>query len=385
MSGTAPEVTAPVVLVACDKFKSTLVATEVAERIHAGVLAAAPRAEVRRVPVADGGDGTVDAALAAGFEACQITVTGPTGDPRRARYARRGGTAVVEMAETCGIVHLPRGELAPLTASSRGLGEAMRIALDEGCTELVLGIGGSASTDGGTGMLAALGVRLLDRDGHEIPDGAEGLDSLASVDLSGLHPRVHEVAVTVACDVNNPLLGDRGTTAVFGPQKGVTAQLRPRVDAGLERLADLLTRATGRDERDRPGAGAAGGVGYAALQVLGATMRPGVELVLDLVGFPELARGVDLVITGEGSLDEQSLMGKTPVGVAHASARAGVPVVAVCGRSLLGEGQAETAGIRRVYALTHLEPDTARCMTEAGPLLQELAALVTRDLLDGRV
>lgn len=205
------------------------------------------------------------------------------------------------MAETCGIVHLPRGELAPLTASSRGLGEAMRIALDEGCSELVLGIGGSASTDGGTGMLAALGVRLLDRAGHEIPDGAEGLDTLASVDLSGLHPRLREVAVTVACDVNNPLLGDRGTSAVFGPQKGVTAQLRPRVDAGLERLADLLTRATGRDERDRPGAGAAGGVGYAALQVLQATMRPGVELVLDLVGFPELASGADLVITGEGS------------------------------------------------------------------------------------
>lgn len=376
---------APRVLVACDKFKGSLVATEVAERIAAGVREQAPQADVRSVLVADGGDGTIDAALVAGYEERVVTVAGPVGEPRRARYALKDGTAVVEMAETCGIVHLPRGELAPLDASSRGLGEAMRTALDEGCTALVLGVGGSASTDGGTGMLAALGARLLDAEGRDVPDGARGLETLASVDLSGLHPRLAEVDVTVACDVNNPLLGDQGTSAVFGPQKGVTADLRLQVDEGLARYADLLTAQTGHDERERPGAGAAGGVGYAALQVLGATMRPGVELVLDIVGFEDLARGADLVITGEGSLDEQSLMGKTPVGVAEAASRVGVPVVAVCGRTLLADGQAEASGIRRVYALTQLEGDTARCMAEAGPLLEELAGLVTRDLLDGRL
>ena len=377
---TVPE---PVVLVACDKFKGSLVATEVAERITVGVRGVLPGATVRTLLVADGGDGTIEAALVAGYEGRTTTTSGPTGRPLQARYAVLGATAVVELAETCGIVHLPGGRLEPLTSTSRGVGEAVRAALDEGCAEIVLGIGGSASTDGGTGMLSALGVRFLDASGHEIPDGAGGLASLASVDLSGLHPGLADARVVVACDVNNPLLGDRGTAAVFGPQKGVTAQLRPQVDAGLDRLADLLAEAIGRDSRDEPGAGAAGGVGYAALQVLDAEMRPGVELVLDLVGFVEQADGADLVITGEGSLDEQSLMGKTPVGVAEAAARVGVPVVAVCGRSLLADGQAEASGIRRVYALTDLEPDPARCMSEAGPLLEALAGTVARDLADG--
>ena len=375
----------PVVLVACDKFKGSLVATEVAQRVAVGVRRALPDATVRSLLVADGGDGTIEAALGAGYEARTTTTSGPTGRPLQARYAVLGATAVVELAETCGIVHLPDRRLEPLTSTSRGVGEAVRAALDEGCAEIVLGIGGSASTDGGTGMLSALGARFLDASGHEIPDGAGGLATLDRVDLSGLHPALAGARVVVACDVNNPLLGDRGTAAVFGPQKGVTEQLRPQVDAGLERLADLLAEATGRDTRDEPGAGAAGGVGYAALQVLDVEMRPGVELVLDLVGFAEQVDGADLVITGEGSLDEQSLMGKTPVGVAEAAARAGVPVVAVCGRSLLAGGQAEAAGVRRVYALTDIEPDLARCMSAAGPLLEELAAAVARDLADGRL
>ncbi|AKT50445.1 glycerate kinase [Arsenicicoccus sp. oral taxon 190] len=376
---------APVVLVACDKFKGTLVAEEVAARIAAGVRAEAPQATVRSLLVADGGDGTIEAALAAGYSPRTVTVAGPVGKPRPAWYAVKGSTAVVELAETCGIVHLPRGELAPLTATSRGVGEAMREALDDGCEELVLGIGGSASTDGGTGMLSALGARFLDAEGQEIPDGAGGLALLERVDLSGLHPRLAQVRLVVACDVNNPLLGRQGAAAVFGPQKGVTEQLRPQVDAGLTRLADLLAAATGRDVRDQPGAGAAGGVGYAALQVLGARMRPGVELVLELAGFAEQAAGADLVVTGEGSLDEQSLMGKTPMGVADAAGRLGIPVVAVCGRSQLAPGQAEARGIRRVYALTQIEPSTARCLAEAGPLLQELAGIVTRDLVQRRL
>ena len=221
----------PRVLVAPDKFKGSLPALAVAEAVATGVRRVRPEVEVATLPVADGGDGTLDAALASGFERVDVTVTGPTGEPVRTAYARRDGTAVVEMADACGLSRLPGGTPSALDASSRGLGEAVAAALDAGCRSLVIGIGGSASTDGGAGMVAALGGRLLDADGKPLPDGGAGLDRLARLDLEGLHPALAETEVVVACDVDNPLTGPHGAAAVYGPQKGASLDDVARLDA----------------------------------------------------------------------------------------------------------------------------------------------------------
>lgn len=360
------------VLVAPDKFKGSLRALGVADAVAAGLRRARPDVEVGTLPVADGGDGTLDAALAAGFERVDVTVTGPTGEPVRTAYARRGSTAVVEMADACGLSRLPGGELAGLTASSRGLGELLAAALDAGCQDVVMGIGGSASTDGGAGLVAALGGVLLDADGRPVPDGGVGLESVDRVDLSGLHPALRESRIVVACDVDNPLTGPRGAAAVYGPQKGLGPDDVPRLDAALGRWAKLVAAATARDERDRPGAGAAGGVGFAAVAVLGAELRPGIELMLDLLDFDGAVSGATLVVTGEGSLDAQSLHGKAPVGVARAAAAHAVPVVAVCGRRDLDDRALHAAGINAAYALLDVEPDPRTCMREAARLLERL-------------
>lgn len=366
------------VLIACDKFKGSLTAHEVIEHLEAGLHEGAPGVEVRSVIIADGGDGTLDAAEVAGFEPVPITCSGPTGEPVHTRYVRRGDEAVVEMADACGLVRLPGGERRALDATSRGLGEVIAAALDAGVTRLVIGIGGSASTDGGAGMLSALGARFLDADGHELPPGGGALVDLASVDLSGLNPALARTAVTVACDVDNPLLGEHGAAAIFGPQKGASPEDVAHLDAGLARLSSLVAQATGKDVAGEPGAGAAGGVGWAALAILGAQMRPGIEIVLDLNEFDRIVDGARLVVTGEGSLDLQTLLGKAPAGVAQAARRAGVPIVAVCGRAMLDEAEAQEAGFERLYRLTDLEPDEQTCMRDAGPLLRRLAADVAR-------
>lgn len=381
--------TAPHVVVACDKFKGSLTAHEVIAALDEGLRAGAPEVAVRSAIIADGGDGTLDAAYQAGYRRVPFTCAGPTGEPVQTSYAvlpadsgrPEEATVVIEMADACGLNRLPGGVLAPLTASSRGLGQVIRAALDEGYRRLVIGIGGSASTDGGAGMLAALGVRLLDVDGDPVPEGGGGLEGLASVDLSGLHPAVADASITVACDVDNPLLGARGAPAIFGPQKGCTPDDIAHLDVWIGRLAALVAEQLGRDEAPSPGAGAAGGVGWAALSVLGARMRPGIELVLEFAHFDALVAGARLVVTGEGSLDQQTLLGKAPAGVAAAARRAGVPVVAVCGRALLTQEEAREAGFEAVYALTDLEPDPAVCMRDAGRLLRELAERVARERL----
>jgi glycerate kinase len=362
----------PRVLVAPDKFKGSLPASGVAEAVAAGVRRHRPDAEIVTLPVADGGDGTLEAALANGFERVDVVVSGPTGEPVSTAYARRGDTAVVEMADACGLSRLPGGTLQPLTASSRGLGEAVAFALDAGCREIVIGIGGSASTDGGAGLVSALGAVLLDESGAELPDGGAALARLHELDLTGLHPTLHDAKLVVACDVDNPLTGPRGAAGVYGPQKGLIGDDVPSVDAALARWADLVAQVTGADRRDAPGAGAAGGVGFATVALLGAELRPGIRLMLDLLGFEDAVGGCDLVVTGEGSLDEQSLHGKAPVGVAQAAAGHGVPVVAVCGRRLLDFDALEAAGISAAYALLDIEPDTETCMREPAPLLEAL-------------
>ncbi|MGW3989845.1 glycerate kinase [Streptomyces sp. NPDC004830] len=370
-------------LVAADKFKGSLTAVEVAERVTAGLRHVLPDLRVEALPVADGGDGTVAAALAAGFERREVRVAGPLGDEVTAAYALREGTAVVEMAEASGLQRLPEGVFAPLTASTRGSGELLRAALDAGARTIVFGVGGSATTDGGAGMLAALGARFLDAEGRPVPPGGGGLAELATADLSGLDPRLADVELVLASDVDNPLTGPKGAPAVYGPQKGASPDDVAALDAALAHFAKVLEETAGPEAAAyaaSPGAGAAGGIGYGAL-LLGARFRPGIEVMLDVLGFAPALDHADLVITGEGSLDEQTLHGKAPAGVATAARAAGRDVVAVCGRLALPPEVLGRAGIRRAYPLTDEEPDVAKCIAEAGPLLERVARRIAQDFL----
>lgn len=370
------------VLVASDKFKGSLTAAAVGEAVSAGIRGVCPTTEVVVVPVADGGDGTLAAAIAAGYHPVPVMASGPTGERVATRYARRGDRVVVELAEVSGLSQLSGG-LAPLTASSRGTGEVIAAALDAGCRQIVLGIGGSASTDGGAGLISALGCRLLDAGGGEIADGGAALEHIERLDLSGLHPCLADAEIVVACDVDNPLTGAHGAAAVYGAQKGASPDDVGRLDGALGRWADVVAVAIGSDRRDAPGAGAAGGVGFAAIALLGAQLRPGIDLIFELVGFHRQLAGARLVVTGEGSLDEQTLHGKAPAGVAAAARAAGIPVVAVCGRSLLTTEQLLAAGISAAYSLEDLEPDVQRSMTNAAPLLEQLAGRIAVDHLVG--
>ncbi|MEU1271035.1 glycerate kinase [Streptomyces sp. NPDC005799] len=370
-------------LIAADKFKGSLTAVQVAERVTAGLRRAVPGLEVEALPVADGGDGTVDAAVAAGFERREVRVAGPLGQEVTAAFALRAGTAVVEMAEASGLQRLPRGVFAPLTASTYGSGELLRAALDAGARTIVFGVGGSATTDGGAGMLSALGARFLDADGEPVPPGGGGLAELASADLSDLDPRLADVELILASDVDNPLTGPTGAPAVYGPQKGASPDDVEILDSALAHYAKVLEETAGvhaAENAASPGAGAAGGIGYGAL-LLGARFRPGIEVMLEVLGFAPALEWATLVITGEGSLDEQTLHGKAPAGVAAAARAADKEVVAVCGRLALPPEALGRAGIRRVYPLTDAEPDVAKCIADAGPILERVAEQIGRDFL----
>ncbi|QMU71360.1 glycerate kinase [Streptacidiphilus sp. P02-A3a] len=363
------------VLLAPDKFKGSLDAPGVADRLSAGLRRVLPGLRVSSLPVADGGEGTVDALVHCGFRRHTATATGPTGRPVRARYALRDGTAVVELAQASGLALLPPGVRAPLLASSRGTGELIRAALDAGARGIVLGLGGSACTDGGTGLLSALGARFSDAEGRPLPDGGGALGALAHADLTGLDPRLADTELVLATDVGSPLLGDDGAAALFGPQKGADPAEVAQLEAGLARLVRVLTRAGvpgAGAAASLPGAGAAGGAGYGALACLGARRRPGIDVVLDAAGIDDRLREATLVVTGEGSLDAQSLHGKAPVGVARRAGRHGVPVVAVCGRLELTPEQVAAAGFTACYPLSALEADPRRSIAEAATLLESL-------------
>src|SRR6266545_1524114 len=369
------------VVVAPDKFKGSLGAAAVALAVADGLRAAVPGIDAREHPVADGGDGTVEAAMSAGFARKEVPCTGPTGDAVTAALAVRDEIAVVELAEASGLRRLPGGRLAATTATSRGTGELIRAALDLGCRQVVLGLGGSACTDGGAGMIQALGGRLLDAAGAELALGGASLADLDRLDLSGFDPRVAGTEFVVASDVDNPLLGPYGTAAVYGPQKGASAAEVALLDAALARWAAAARAATGVDAASV--AGAAGGVGFAAVVFLGAELRSGIEYLLDLLEVRSALPGARLVVTGEGSLDEQTLRGKAPAGVAAAARAAGVPAVAVAGRNTLPASVLESAGIAQAYTLSEIEEDPERSMREPVPLLRRLAGRIAADWLGG--
>ncbi|WP_427129041.1 glycerate kinase [Pseudarthrobacter sp. S9] len=383
------------VIIAPDKFKGSLSAPEVTRHLETGLQAATGgNLEIIRIPVADGGEGTLDAAVGSGFTRRSAVVSGPTRQPLRAEFAVRGREAVIEMAAASGLAVLPglgQNSGAPDSASatgatSLGTGELIRAALDAGCRQIILGVGGSANTDGGAGVLQGLGAKLLDADGRELPPGGAALARLARIDLTGFDARLDEARFVLASDVDNPLLGPEGAPAIFGPQKGATAADVAILDAALGNFVRVLAAEIGPRAllaAEAPGAGAAGGVGYAAIAVLAARRRPGIDVVLEFTGLNERLAGAALVITGEGSLDEQSLLGKTPIGVARAAALAGVPVVAVCGRTTLAPERLREAGFSSVHTLTELESNVDTCIAEAGPLLEQLGRRIGSQLSAG--
>ncbi|MEC3958233.1 glycerate kinase [Nocardia sp. CDC153] len=364
------------VLLAPDKFKGSLTAAQVAAALAAGITRAAPDTRVRQLPIADGGDGTVDAFVAAGWERVEVESYGPTLAPVTTSYALRGPTAVVELAAVSGLARLPGGQFDPLHASTYGVGDVIGDALDRGARDIVLGLGGSASTDGGAGLLQALGLRILDVDGKELPCGGAALARAVHVDRSDLHPGLADSKVTLASDVDNPLLGPNGAAAVYAPQKGANPEQVATLEAALKNWAAVL----GPEWADKPGAGAAGGTGFGALAVLGARMRSGIDLILDLIDFRAQVADADLVVTGEGSLDRQSLSGKAPIGVGDAARAAGVPVIAVSGRIQLTPEQVRAAGFADAYALSDLEPDPARSMADAAALLTRVGARIAESM-----
>ena len=378
------------IVIAPDKFKGSLSAPDVARHLETGLRSATADGvshegrrslEVLRIPVADGGEGTLDAAVGSGFTRRRAVVSGPTGQPLTAEFAVRGREAVIEMAAASGLAVLPNYDggrpdsVTARTASSLGTGELIRAALDAGCRQIILGVGGSANTDGGAGVLQGLGAKLLDAAGNELPLGGAALAHLAEIDFSGFDTRLEESRFILASDVDNPLLGAEGAAAIFGPQKGATAADVGELDAALANFVQVLAAEIGPravKAASAPGAGAAGGVGYAAIAALAASRRPGIDVVLEFTRLADRLAGADLVITGEGSLDEQSLLGKTPMGVARAAAAAAVPVVAVCGRTTLSPEQQQNSGFRQVYPLTARESNVEICIAEAGRLLEEL-------------
>lgn len=368
----------PTVVVAPDSFKGSIDAIAATRQLALGIRGTSPEIDVREVPMADGGEGTVDVLLAAGWDRVQTTVSGPLGDRVEATYARSGPRCVIELAQAAGLHLSPVSAASAGASSTVGVGELIGHALDDGADQVVLALGGSATTDGGAGMLAALGARLDGVTGT----GGTGLVSLTAVDTAGLHPGLNAAELVLITDVDHALLGPQGAAAIFAPQKGADAETVRVLEAGLTRWVEVVADA-GHDAHRAaaaPGAGAAGGAGFAAL-VLGARRESGAQFMVAATGLADRLEDAALVITGEGKLDSQSLAGKTPVSVAQAAGRRGVPAIAVAGVCDLTPEQAGAAGFSATYSLSDLEPDPQRSIAHAGELLERLGAQIGAERL----
>jgi glycerate kinase len=369
------------IVIAPDSFKDSLSAQGVTEAIALGLALVWPQATLVKCPMADGGEGTVESILAAcEGELRRTRVRGPLGAPVEAAWGwlPHNHIAIIEMAEASGLQLVPPGQRDACISSTFGTGELIRAALDAGAQRVILAIGGSATNDGGAGAMQALGVKLLDAQGQTLVPGGLALAQLARLDLSELDPRLAEVRFDIAADVNNPLCGPHGASAIFGPQKGASPAQVQQLDQALGHFADLCAPALGRDVRDEPGSGAAGGLGFAAKAFLGARFQAGVEVVAELVGLAEAVQGADLVITGEGRFDAQTLRGKTPFGVARIARQHGVPVIVIAGT--LGEGYQElySHGIDAAFAVTSGPMSLEQACAEAPRLLRERATDIAR-------
>ncbi|MNF48143.1 Glycerate 2-kinase [compost metagenome] len=370
------------VVIAPDSFKESLSAKLVAEAIAQGVRDAMPAAKILCVPMADGGEGTVDAVLAAtpGGERRESIVTGPLGQATTAPWGWLPDTctAVIEIAAASGIHLVPHDKRDATKASTFGTGELILEALNAGAKRIILGLGGSATNDGGSGMLRALGALFLDDSGKQLAEGGLSLAHLHQLDFASLDDRLLGIRIDVACDVDIPLCGLKGASHVFGPQKGASLDQVQALDAALEHYADVCSAQFGRDDREFPGGGAAGGIGYAARMFLHASFRPGVELVAELSGLFEAVQGADLVITGEGRLDEQTLYGKTPAGVAAVASAAGVPTIAIAGTLGAGYQRLRDIGIEAAFSITSGPMTLEDACSDAYRLLRDRASDVIR-------
>ena len=368
------------IVIAPDSYKGSIYAPEAARAMREGVLRVVPDAETVLVPVADGGDGTLETLVeTSGGTTRTATVTGPLGEPTEAQWGAMGDgqTAVIEMARTSGLALVPDDRRDPLTATTAGLGEVIRDALDEGFRRFILGIGGSATNDAGAGMAQALGVHLLDTAGRDLEAGGAALAELDHIDMTGLDRRAADSEFMVACDVSNPLTGPEGASAVYGPQKGATPAMVAQLDAALGRFAEVILRDLGADVRDVPGSGAAGGLGGGIMAFLGGQLRPGVDIVLDTLQFDSKLDGADLVITGEGGMDFQTVYNKAPIGVARLAKARGIAVIAISGSLGKGYTDVHDHGIDAVSAITSAPMD----MDEAIARCSELVADATEQAL----
>ncbi len=379
------EITVKIVL-APNAFKGCLTATQAAEAMARGVTRACPTADIARVPVADGGDGLADVLVnALRGEARAATVAGPRGDPVVASFCHVASRrlAAVEMAAASGLALLRKDRRNPLLTTTRGTGELIAAALDLGISHLIVGIGGSATNDGGIGMATALGARFLDADGVPVEPVGGALAAIRRIDLGGLDARLAGVRVEAICDVDNPLLGERGAARVYGPQKGATPEQVQTLDAGLANLAAVIERDLGPDVRELPGAGAAGGLGAGLKAFLGAELRRGVDLVLDLVGLDEHLRGADLVLTAEGRIDFQTAFGKAPAGVGKRARALGVPCFAIAGGLGGGLGPLHELGIDAVFSLCPEPVSLERAMAAGGDFLAAATEQIVRAFVAG--
>lgn len=359
------------VVVAIDSFKGSLSSIEAGQAVKAGVLAAHPDANVIIKPLADGGEGTTDAFIEGlGGQRIDLTVTGPMGSPVSCYYGylEKDKTAIIEMASASGITLVPAHQKNPLTASTRGVGEMIIHALEKGCRHFIIGIGGSATNDAGIGMLKALGYSFLDEQGFDVGEGAQALGKVASIDAKNRHPLLDDCQFRIACDVTNPLCGENGATYIYGPQKGVTEAQKESLDQDMAHFADVTETTLNCAYKNYPGAGAAGGLGFAFLSYLHASLSPGVELILDAINLSDALNGADIVVTGEGQLDRQTAMGKAPVGVAKLAKAHGAKVLAFSGSVTKEAVACNQAGIdaffpilRRIVTLEEaMDPSTAR-------------------------
>lgn len=376
----------PSVLIASDSFKGSVSSIGVADLVERGVRRVFPNARVTKFAIADGGEGTVDAVVRAlGGSLREVEVSGPLGDPVRASYGLvSGGLAVIEVAESSGITLIEQTSENAKRASSLGVGQMILDALDQGARRICIGLGGSATSDGGVGMAKALGARFLDASGEPIPCGLAGLETLASIDCSLLNERLASVEIIALTDVTNPLTGPTGAVYVYGPQKGVAAEELETLDGWMRRYAEILGRAVGRDVASIPGAGAAGGLGAALAAFCGARIERGIEAVLDIIGLEGAMEGVDLVITGEGRMDAQSAYGKAPVGVARRAKRHGVPVVAVVGSRADYLGDVYDEGVDLVLPIATGPLTLQESMDHADVLLPIAGETAARAYLLGR-
>jgi glycerate 2-kinase len=376
------------IVIAPDSFKECATAAQVADAIADGVRRVLPDAELVIVPMADGGEGTVDA-LVASTEGRHVEcrVTGPLGEPVAARYGilGDGGTAVIEMAAASGLGLVPLERRDPRITTTRGTGELMRDALDRGVHQIIIGIGGSATNDGGAGMAQALGFSLQDDQGSELPPGGAALADLAHIDDANRHPGLAECDVLVACDVDNPLCGPSGASHVYGPQKGADADTAEALDKALRHFGEVVERACGTPVLDLPGAGAAGGLGAGLVAFAGGRLRPGVNIVAEACALERHMEGAALVITGEGAMDGQTVNGKTPVGVAQIAKRKGIPVVAIAGSLGPGYEAVYDHGIEAAFSIVSRPMSLEEAMEQVEPLLRDTAEAVTRTWTLGRI